>query len=70
MTRDECRPGRPVTWLSVPRGGYFSADRPYPVDGEVTGLGATRVRVRLRKRGGEPVERWLDPKHLTPREGE
>jgi hypothetical protein len=66
MTRDECRIGRAVTWLSVPRGGYFSPDRPYPVDGELAGLGATRVRVQ--RRSGELVERWVDPAHLEPRE--
>jgi hypothetical protein len=68
MTRSECRLGQAVTWLSVPRGGYFSPDRPYPVDGEIAGLGATRVRVRVQTRSGEPVERWLDPAHLRPRE--
>jgi hypothetical protein len=66
VTRDECRLGRAVTWRSVPRGGYSSPDRPYPVDGEIAGLGAARVRVRTRS--GETVERWIDPKNLQPRE--
>jgi hypothetical protein len=70
MTRSECRPGRAGTWPSVPRGGYFSPDRPYPVDGEIAGLGATRVRVRVRRRSGEAVERWIDPARLRPREEE
>jgi hypothetical protein len=70
MTRDECRRVRAVTWCSVPRGGYFSPDRPYPVDGEIAGPGATRVRVRVRTRRGEAVERWVDPAHLEPREAE
>jgi hypothetical protein len=70
VTRSECRLGQAVTWLSVPRGGYFSPDRSYPVDGEIAGLGATRVRVRVRKRSGEAVERWIDPARLRPREEE
>ena len=60
------RVGDRVTWLSVPRGGYFSPDRAYPVDALVTGVGRTRVRIRALKRTGEAVERWVSPERLRP----
>jgi hypothetical protein len=70
MCKTECVPGRRVVWLQVPRGGYFSLDRSYPVDAVVTGVGLARVRIRVQKRTGESVERWVSPERLLPVEGE
>jgi hypothetical protein len=70
MRKAECVPGRRVVWLSVPRGGYFSLDRAFPVDAVVTGVGLARVRIRVQQRTGEAVERWVSPERLLPREGE
>jgi len=53
--------GERVTWLHVPRGGY---GYPFPVDAEVVRVAARRVRIRVEKQGGEPVERWVRPEHL------
>jgi hypothetical protein len=70
MTRTECVPRRRVVWCQVPRGGYFSPDRFFPVDAVVTGVGPAHVRIRVQKRTGEAVERWVSPERLLPREGE
>jgi hypothetical protein len=70
MSKAECVPGRRVVWLQVPRGGYFSLDHSSPVDAVVTGVGLARVRIRVQKRTGEAVERWVSPERLLPREGE
>ena len=70
MSKTECVPGRRVVWLQVPRGGYFSLDRACPVEAVVTGPGLTRVRIRVMKRTGEAVERWVSPERLLPIEGE
>jgi hypothetical protein len=70
MSKAECVPGRRVVWCHVPRGGYFSWDRCVPVDAVVMGVGLTRVRIRVQKATGEPVERWVSPERLLPAEGE
>jgi hypothetical protein len=70
MSKTECVPGRRVVWLQVARGGYFSLDRAYLVEAVVTGVGLTRVRIRVMKRTGEAVERWVAPERLLPIEGE
>jgi hypothetical protein len=66
MDKRECVPGRRVAWWAIPAEPWGT----YPVGGEVTGVGPARVRVRVRKATGEAVERWVDPRHLSPAEGE
>jgi hypothetical protein len=36
----------------------------------VTGVGLTRVRIRVKRKTGEEVERWVSPERLLPLEGE
>lgn len=55
------RVGQHVTWLYVPRGGYGYV---IPVDGLVTGIGAARVQIEVKKQGGEMVKRWVKPESL------
>jgi hypothetical protein len=66
MRKAECVPGRRVAWWAIPSEPWGA----HPVEGEVTGVGLARVRVRVRKATGEAVERWVDPLHLSPAEGE
>jgi hypothetical protein len=66
MDKRECVPGRRVAWWAIPAEPWAT----YPVEGEVTGVGLARVRVRVRRATGEVVERWVDPRHLSPAEGE
>jgi hypothetical protein len=66
MSKAECVPGRRVAWWAIPAEPWGT----YPVEGEVTGVALARVRVRVRKANGEVVERWVDPRHLSPAEGE
>jgi hypothetical protein len=40
------------------------------VEAVVTGVGLTRVRVRVLGRSGETVDRWVSPERLLPIEGE
>jgi hypothetical protein len=70
LSKIECVPGRRVVWCQVPRGGYFSWDRFVPVAAVVTGVGLTRVRIRVQTRTGAEVERWVSPERLLPPEGE
>jgi hypothetical protein len=70
MSKTECVPGRRVVWCYVPRGGYFSPDRYVPVEAVVTGVGLTRVRIRVERLAGGTVERWVSPERLLPIEGE
>jgi hypothetical protein len=65
MRKAECVPGRRVAWWAIPAEPWGV----YPVEGEVTGVGPARVRLRVRKATGEVVERWVDPRHLSPTEG-
>jgi hypothetical protein len=56
--------GEHVTWLREPRDGYGST---VPVDTEILGLYPMRVRIRVAKRSGKLVERWVRPAHLIPK---
>jgi hypothetical protein len=70
MNKAECVPGRRVTWCSVPRGGVFSWARCVPVEAVAAGVGLRRVRIRVQRAKGEPVERWVSPERLLPAAGE
>ena len=69
MSKTECVPGRRVVWCHAPRGGYFSGIGTSRRR-VVTGVGLTRVRIRVQKATGEAVERWVAPERLLPVEGE
>jgi hypothetical protein len=61
---DDVFPGAIVTWLHTPRGGYGYT---MPVDAKVISHSRhprTRVRIEVRKRNGEVVERFVDAANL------
>lgn len=66
MTGEEIaslKPGDPITWINVPRGGYgFGME----VDAVVTKVCAKRVRVEVLLRDGRRVARVVTPATLRP----
>lgn len=65
MERSELSAGMVVSWWYVPRGGWGLG---YSVDAEVVKVNPKKVRIRVKRRGGDLVERNVDPVHLHPRE--
>ena len=66
MTGEEIadlKPGDPITWINVPRGGYGFG---MPVDAIVTKVCAKRVRVEVLLQDGRRVERVVTPATLRP----
>jgi hypothetical protein len=56
--------GAEMFWAYVPRGGY---GWPTEVDALVLRIGPSRVRVQVKKRSGEFVERTVRAESLYPR---
>jgi hypothetical protein len=57
-------PGQGVSWLQALRGAHGTL---WPADGVVVRAGPKRVLIRLRRRTGETVERWVRPASLRER---
>jgi hypothetical protein len=59
--------GDHVIWMHVPRGGYFSRDRYYPVEATITLLsGQHTATIRVQLRNGRYVERRVRIVNLRP----
>jgi len=58
--------GQELTWLHTPRGGYGYV---IPVNAVITKIGRKRVQVKIAKRNGEKVLRWVSPTSLRERDG-
>jgi hypothetical protein len=61
---DELQSSQLVTWMHQPRGGYGYIER---IPGKVVKVGEKLVQIEVRKKNGEAVTRWVDPKNLEKR---
>jgi hypothetical protein len=50
--------------MHQPRGGYGYIER---IPGKVVKVGEKLVQIEVRKKNGEAVTRWVDPKNLEKR---
>lgn len=57
------KPGDKVTWKHSPRGGWGYV---YRVDAVILSLGTTWAKIKVRKAGGEEVERRVKVSSLEP----
>jgi hypothetical protein len=64
VTIEELSPGKLVTWIHEPRGGYGFAT---PVDAVVVKVCTLRVRIEVPLRDGRRVIRVVRPELLRPR---
>lgn len=58
--------GTPVRWQYVESG---RDGLEWDVTATIVRLGKKRIRIRVKASDGSPVERWAQPKHLTPIKG-